>query len=61
VASNLLITLSGSFQTNPTFWLNPKTGVSYNVITQAPQYDWTSPGSGEYLADQSGRAKRDPR
>jgi multidrug efflux pump subunit AcrB len=39
VASNLLISLSGSFQTNPTFWLNPKTGVSYNVITQAPQYE----------------------
>ena len=38
VAGNLLITLSGSFQTNPTFFLNPKNGVSYNVITQAPQY-----------------------
>ena len=36
--SNLLITLSGSFQTNPTFFLNPKNGVTYNVITQAPQY-----------------------
>ena len=29
VANNLLISLSGSFQTSPTFWLNPKTGVSY--------------------------------
>jgi multidrug efflux pump subunit AcrB len=38
VAGNLLITLSGSFQTNPTFFLNPKNGVTYNVITQAPQY-----------------------
>jgi len=38
VGSNLLITLSGSFQTNPTFFLNPKSGVTYNVITQAPQY-----------------------
>jgi multidrug efflux pump subunit AcrB len=38
VATNLLITLSGSFQTSPSFFLNPKTGVSYNVITQAPQY-----------------------
>ena len=38
IASNLLITLSGSFQTSPTFFLNPKTGVSYNVITQAPPY-----------------------
>ncbi|RQH03688.1 efflux RND transporter permease subunit [Paraburkholderia dinghuensis] len=38
VASNLLITLSGSQQTTPTFWLNPMNGVSYNVITEAPQY-----------------------
>jgi multidrug efflux pump subunit AcrB len=38
MASNLLITLSGSFQTNPTFFLNPKTGVSYSVITQAPPH-----------------------
>ncbi|CAG4906959.1 efflux RND transporter permease subunit [Paraburkholderia gardini] len=38
VASNLLITLSGSQQTTPTFWLNPLNGVSYNVITEAPQY-----------------------
>ena len=38
VASNLLIALSGSFQTSPAFWLNPKNGVTYNIITQAPQY-----------------------
>ncbi len=38
VATNLLIALSGSFQTSPTFWLNPATGVSYSVATQAPQY-----------------------
>jgi CzcA family heavy metal efflux pump len=39
IASSLLITLSGSFQTSPTFWVDPKNGVSYNVVTQAPQYD----------------------
>jgi multidrug efflux pump subunit AcrB len=39
VAGSLLISLSGSFQTQPTFWLNPATGVSYSVVTQAPQYD----------------------
>jgi multidrug efflux pump subunit AcrB len=39
VATNLLISLSGSFQTSPTFWLDPKTGVSYNIATQSPQYD----------------------
>ena len=38
VARNVLISLSGSLQTTPTFWLNPKNGVSYDVITQVPQY-----------------------
>jgi multidrug efflux pump subunit AcrB len=38
VAQSLLISLSGSFQTSPTFWLDPKTGVSYNIATQMPQY-----------------------
>ena len=38
IASNLLISLSGSFQTSPTFWLNPRTGVSYNIVAQTPQY-----------------------
>jgi multidrug efflux pump subunit AcrB len=42
VAQSLLISLSGSFQTQPTFWLNPQNGVSYNVVTQAPQYDMQS-------------------
>ncbi len=39
VAGSLLISLSGSFQTQPTFWLNPETGVSYSVVTQTPQYE----------------------
>ena len=38
VARNLLITLSGSFQTSPTFWVDPRTGVQYSIATQAPQY-----------------------
>ena len=38
VAQNLLISLSGSFQTTPTFWLDPRTGVSYNIAAQTPQY-----------------------
>ena len=38
IANNLLISLSGSSQTSPTFWLNPTTGVSYAVATQTPQY-----------------------
>ena len=42
VASNALISLSGSFQTTPEFWLDPKNGVSYSVVTQAPQFTMTS-------------------
>ena len=38
VAGSMLVTLSGSFQTQPTFWLNQQNGVSYNVVAQAPQY-----------------------
>jgi multidrug efflux pump subunit AcrB len=34
----MLVTLSGSFQTQPTFWLSPQNGVSYSVAVQAPQY-----------------------
>ena len=38
VAQNLLVSLSGSFQTSPTFWLNPENGVTYNVAVQTPDY-----------------------
>jgi len=42
VANNLLLTLSGSGQFEPTFWLNPKTGLQYPLVAQAPQYRMTS-------------------
>ncbi|HUV70103.1 MAG TPA: efflux RND transporter permease subunit [Terracidiphilus sp.] len=38
VAQSLLIALSGSFQTSPSFYLDPRNGVTYSVATQAPQY-----------------------
>jgi multidrug efflux pump subunit AcrB len=38
IAQNLLVSLSGSFQTSPTFWVDPKTQVSYQIATQTPQY-----------------------
>ena len=38
IAQNLLVSLSGSFQTSPTFWLDPRNGVSYSIATQTPQY-----------------------
>ncbi|HKV49170.1 MAG TPA: efflux RND transporter permease subunit, partial [Candidatus Acidoferrales bacterium] len=38
VASNLLLSLSGSGQVQPTFWIDPATGVSYSVNVMSPQY-----------------------
>jgi len=38
VANSLLNSLSGSFQITPMFFLNFKNGVSYNLVTQTPQY-----------------------
>src|SRR5450830_1004370 len=38
VAQNLLVSLSGSFQTAPAFWLNPANGVVYSIAVQTPQY-----------------------
>jgi multidrug efflux pump subunit AcrB len=42
VANDLLLTLSGSGQIAPTFWLNPETGLQYPLVAQAPQYRMTS-------------------
>ena len=42
VAGNILVSLSGSFQTTPSFWLDPKTGVNYSVATISPEYDFES-------------------
>jgi multidrug efflux pump subunit AcrB len=39
VASSLLVALSGSFQTTPNFYLDPRNGVSYNIAVQSPQYN----------------------
>jgi multidrug efflux pump subunit AcrB len=38
VASSMLVALSGSFQTTPSFYLNPANGVTYQVASQVPQY-----------------------
>jgi multidrug efflux pump subunit AcrB len=38
VANSLLVTLSGSGQVRPNFWLNPDNGVSYPIVAQMPQY-----------------------
>jgi multidrug efflux pump subunit AcrB len=42
IANDLLLTLSGSGQIAPTFWLNYDSGLQYPLVTQAPQYRMTS-------------------
>jgi multidrug efflux pump subunit AcrB len=39
VATNVLNSLSGSFQITPMFFLNYDNGVNYNLVAQPPQYD----------------------
>ena len=42
VGQNVLIALSGSSQTSPAFWLNPRNGVVYSIVIQNPQYSFQS-------------------
>jgi multidrug efflux pump subunit AcrB len=44
VTNSLQTALAGSIQTAPTFWLDPRTGVSYPIVVQMPQYDIDSIG-----------------
>jgi len=39
VGQNVLISLAGSAQTAPAFWLDPRNGVVYSIAMQAPQYN----------------------
>jgi multidrug efflux pump subunit AcrB len=38
ISNSMLVSLSGSAQTTPTYFLNPN-GVLYSVVTQSPQYN----------------------
>ncbi len=49
VANSMVVALSGSFQTTPSFWLNWKNGVNYSLIAQAPQYSIRSIGDIENI------------
>ncbi len=42
VAQSLLSATSGSFQTSPTFFLDPRNNVSYDIAVQSPQYNLDS-------------------
>jgi multidrug efflux pump subunit AcrB len=39
VAQNVLVSLSSSFQTAPTYWLNPQNNTVYNVAVQTRQHE----------------------
>jgi len=38
VTNSMVVNLAGSVQVSPTYWLNPKNGVSYPIVIQTPQY-----------------------
>ncbi len=38
VTNSMVVSLAGSSQVAPTYWLNPDNGVSYQIVMQAPQY-----------------------
>jgi multidrug efflux pump subunit AcrB len=38
VATDLNVSLSGSFQVSPNFWADPNTGIPYQVWVQTPEY-----------------------
>jgi multidrug efflux pump subunit AcrB len=38
VTNSLTVNLAGSGQVSPTYWLDPKSGVSYSIVMQTPQY-----------------------
>jgi len=56
VAQSVLVALSGSFQTTPSFYLDPRNGVSYNIAVQAPQYRLNSMADLESLPVTSANA-----
>jgi CzcA family heavy metal efflux pump len=56
VAQSLLVALSGSFQTAPSFYLDPRSGITYNVAIQAPQYKLDSLAALESLPVNSAAA-----
>jgi multidrug efflux pump subunit AcrB len=38
VTNSLVVDLAGSSQVSPTYWLDPRNGVSYPIVMQTPQY-----------------------
>ena len=63
VANSMVVNLAGSSQVAPTYYLDPKNGVSYSIVMQTPQYQLDSLSVAGNAADD--RARRadaaDPR
>jgi multidrug efflux pump subunit AcrB len=38
ITNSLVVNFAGSGQVSPTYWLDPKSGVSYSIVMQTPQY-----------------------
>ncbi len=62
VANNVLLTVSGSSQVNPGYWLNPANGISYLINARVPEYQLDTldvlnniPVSGGQLAKNNGQ------
>ncbi|GAC1355253.1 MAG: efflux RND transporter permease subunit [Acidobacteriaceae bacterium] len=58
VGGSVLNILSGSTQLTPQFYLNPKTGVTYPVVAQTPQYSIQSLNDLQNIPITSAAAKR---
>ncbi|HSC78969.1 MAG TPA: efflux RND transporter permease subunit, partial [Chitinolyticbacter sp.] len=58
VAQNIMIPLSSSFQTAPTYWLNPQNGSTYSVAVQQRQHELDSISGLMQLPIGSGEAQQ---
>jgi multidrug efflux pump subunit AcrB len=61
VTNSMVTSLAGSSQVSPTFWLNPKNGVSYPIVAQVPEYRVNALSGLEACRSRRGRRPRAPR
>ncbi len=56
ISNSVLLSLSGSGQVQPTYWLNPKLGIQYTINIRAPESDMDSIPALESIPVSGGRA-----
>jgi multidrug efflux pump subunit AcrB len=56
VANSVLLSLSGSGQVQPTYWLNPKLGIQYTINIRAPEHSIDSIAALESIPVTGGKA-----